>query len=140
MTRDEFVHMAMLYGCRDLEIEPVKIEIYQGSFFGNPDINAIALMKDHKIMFQEKWYESAKEEELLIALFHELRHIYQNKVIKESNLHKYLVTNQLIKWKNEMLNYKKPDRKNTKLYLKQDIELDAFVYSRKLLKSYLYKK
>ncbi len=125
MTRDEFVYEALLYGCRDLNIEPPDIEIIQGSIFSNKKIIAAVILKCYKIVFKESWYESAEIDQLLRTIFHELRHIYQyQKTIEVKNYNIFVD-----RWKHEFDNYIYPQKKNIHGYFDQDIEKDARGYS-----------
>jgi hypothetical protein len=138
MTKEEFGYYAMLYGCEDLGLDPVEIVLFTGFFMGNPEINAVAKMKDRKIAIQEEWFNQASYDQVAITIFHELRHFYQQKQIIEYNEKKQnAIAYTINKWKNNFKNNIKPNGKNDFEYLKQDIEKDASKYSRQIYKRFL---
>jgi hypothetical protein len=133
MTKEEFGYYAMLYGCEDLDLDPVEIVLFTGFFMGNPEINAVAKMKDRKIAIQEDWFNQASYDEVAIVIFHELRHFYQQKQILEYNeKEKSIIAYTINKWKNNFKINIVPNGKNNFEYLKQDIEKDAIDYSYKM--------
>jgi hypothetical protein len=130
MTKEEFGYYAMLYGCEDLGLDPVEIVLFTGFFMGNPEINAVAKMKDRKIAIQEDWFEQASYDEIALTIFHELRHFFQQKVIFEYNVKRGCVISYTIdKWKKNFANNIVPVGINDLEYLEQDIEKDAYDYS-----------
>lgn len=138
MTKEEFGYYAMLYGCEDLGLEPVEIVLFTGFFMGNPQINAVALMKDRKIAIQENWFKKVSYDEIAVAIFHEIRHFYQHKQITEfDDENMGFITYNLNKWRQNFKDYIKPNRKNDLKYLKQDIEKDAYMYSKRIYKRFL---
>jgi hypothetical protein len=137
MTKEDFGYYAMLYGCEDLGLDPVEIVLFTGFFMGNPEINAVALMKDKKIAIQEDWFNQANYDEIAITIFHEIRHFYQNKKITEFDEENVgVISFALIKWRQNFKDYISPNRKNELKYLKQDIEKDACKYSKETYKKF----
>jgi hypothetical protein len=139
MTKEEFGYYAMLYGCEDLGLDPVEIVLFTGFFMGNPEINAVAKMKDRKIAIQEDWFKKASFDEIALSIFHELRHFYQHRQITLFNeIEKSVSAYTIDKWKYNFKHNIKPNGENDINYLTQDIEKDADKYSKITYQSFVY--
>ena len=87
---------------------------------------------------QEDWFEQASCEQVLITIFHELRHFYQHKQIyKCDGKKKSTILFTINKWKHNFENNIIPNGKNDYEYLRQDIEKDAIKYSQKMFTKFL---
>ena len=109
---------------------------------GNEEISGTYSYAYHTVTINAAYLESAKTEDVLKTLFHELRHAYQHDVSKaladmevEKKYKKLLVFREAKEWELEFSEYCDGEE-NYILYLTQEVEKDARAWGTKRYSAY----
>ncbi len=104
----------------------------------NKEITGIYSFKNNEILFNEDWINRSEWIEVLITVFHEMRHAYQGYCVRTRTRES---TETLIVWNDEINGYILPSGKNNEIddhsYLNQEIEVDAIAFAHWLVKKEL---
>lgn len=135
MNNYTLIRYGILIAAKELNIEPIDFTINQDGILKEKYLSSLYDPIDEFIILSEEWIDNATDAEILLVLFHEMRHHYQNLQIKFfDNCSKLELDEVIVKeWKREFDSYKKPYEVNQEEYIHQYIERDAVEFSRKLL-------
>lgn len=135
MNNDTLIRYGILIAAKELNIEPIDFAIDQEGILKEKDLSSLYDPIDEFIILSEAWIDNATDAEILLVLFHEMRHHYQKIQIKlfDKDSSAVLERDIVKEWKKEFDFYKKPYEVNQEEYINQDIERDAVEFSRKLL-------
>jgi len=135
MNNDTLIRYGILIAAKELNIEPIDFAIDQNGILKEKDLSSLYDPIGEFIILSEEWINGATDAEILLVLFHEMRHHYQNLQIKLFDKDSSIVIEKDIikEWKKEFDSYKKPFEVNQKEYINQAIERDAVDFSRNLL-------
>lgn len=101
----------------------------------NKEITGMYSFKNNHIILNEDWVNRSEWIEVLITVFHEMRHAYQGYCVR-TKTGEHIKT--LKKWEEEINGYIMPSGKNNEAddqsYLTQEIEIDAIAYTHLLIK------
>lgn len=104
----------------------------------NKEITAIYSFKNNEIIFNEDWINRSEWIEVLITVFHEMRHAYQGYCVRTKTRES---AETLKLWEDEINGYTMPSGKNNEIddqrYLSQEIEIDAIAFAHWLVKKEL---
>jgi len=135
MEKEKYIESGILIAANELDIEPVDYAIdYRGVLKDN-DISGLYDPVKNLIILNSDWLNEANNNEILLVVFHEMRHVYQKIQIdllrKGSEIK---VDKQKVKaWESEFSFYTILNKSNIKLYTDQLIEKDAIDFSKSLL-------
>ena len=131
MDKKDIARLGIEIASRELGLSEIELVFKDKAFFSNPDINGLFIQLTYTIVMNQDWLEKAKEIEILICVFHEMRHAYQKACIEYPHLMKIDVPKYIVdKWKSEFDQYKNPSNTG---YLEQEIEKDAIKFSKYLI-------
>lgn len=119
-----------------LKIEDINVEFLEKSYFPNPEINAVFLKENLTIVFNEDWIINTSFLEIMVAAFHEARHVYQYMQIAKPRIMKNKENAEVIKqWTVDFEKYVKPysNPNSENDYFNQTVEIDAIAFSKFLL-------
>jgi len=135
MNNDTLIRYGILIAAKELNIDPIDFAIDQDGILKEKDLSSLYDPIDEFIILSEKWIDNATDAEILLVVFHEMRHHYQNLQIKlyDKDLSLELDETVVKEWKKEFGTYKKPYEVNQEEYINQDIEIDAVEFSKNLL-------
>jgi len=135
MNKDTLIRYGILIAAKELNIDPIDFAIDQDGILKEKDLSSLYDPIDEFIILSEKWIDNATDAEILLVVFHEMRHHYQNLQIKlyDKDLSLELDETVVKEWKKEFGTYKKPYEVNQEEYINQDIEIDAVEFSKNLL-------
>ncbi|QWC00216.1 hypothetical protein KHQ88_01220 [Mycoplasmatota bacterium] len=135
MDKDIIIKYAILIASKDLDIKPTDYMIDQEGVLKGKDLTGLYVPDEHILIFDNDWLETASINDILIVVFHEIRHYYQH--IQIDLLYKGINVDINIdvveKWEKEYEDYKYPYISNQNQYLEQEIEKDAISFSNYLL-------
>lgn len=124
-----------LIASKILNITPPDIIFADETLFQHKDISGLYLHESNEIVLNENWIIKSNIYNVLITIFHEIRHAYQHNCIKYRTIED---TSIIDKWIFEFDNYKKTQSNNDfqeKEYLYQSIEIDAIAFASYMMKS-----
>ena len=135
INNDTLIRYGILIAAKELNIEPIDFAIDQDGILKEKDLSSLYDPIDEFIILSEKWIDNATDAEILLVVFHEMRHHYQNLQIKlyDKDLSLELDETVVKEWIKEFGTYKKPYEVNQEEYINQDIEIDAVEFSKNLL-------
>ncbi len=117
-----------------LNIPEPHVSFFDPREVSNREITGMYLFETDEIVFNEEWVEKSPWIEVIITVFHETRHAYQDYCRRTKSRES---KDTLDKWEYETLNYIKPSGKNNEIddynYLKQSIEIDAISHTHKIV-------
>ncbi|MFW5800205.1 MAG: hypothetical protein ACOCV8_05250 [Spirochaetota bacterium] len=136
MKKDTVIEYGIMIAANELKIEPIDYAIdYEGILKDN-DLMGIYNPDKRLIFINGDWLEKANYNDILLVVFHEMRHYYQR--IQIDLLYKELIskeeTNKVKIWKKEFNQYHSPCKSNQDVYVNQAIEKDAIRFSCYLIK------
>lgn len=137
MNNDTLIRYGILIAAKELNIEPIDFAIDQNGILKEKDLSSLYDPIDEFIILSEEWINGATDAEILLVVFHEMRHHYQNLQIKlyDKDLSLELDETVVKEWKKEFGTYKKPYEVNQEIYTNQNIERDAVNFSTSLIKN-----
>lgn len=101
----------------------------------NKEVTGMYRFKENEIIFNEDWVLRSEWIEVIITVFHEMRHAYQGYCIRTRSREAKEI---LDIWEYETNNYIMPSGKNNEIddvkYLNQEIEIDAIAFTHWLVK------
>lgn len=101
----------------------------------NREITGMYSFKNNQIILNKNWINRSEWIEVLITVFHEMRHAYQGYCVRTKTREPIKT---LKKWEDEISRYIMPSGKNNETddqsYLTQEIEVDAIAYAHLLIK------
>ena len=104
----------------------------------NKEITAIYSFKNNEIIFNEDWINRSEWIEVLITVFHEMRHAYQGYCVRTKTRES---AETLKLWEDEINGYTMPSGNNNEVddqnYLTQAIEVDAIAFAHWIVKKEL---
>ncbi|HOI47104.1 MAG TPA: hypothetical protein PLR26_05170 [Bacilli bacterium] len=119
---------------KSLNFPAPELFIIERSKLPNSEITGMYKYDSNKIIFSKDWILRSHWTEVIITVFHEMRHAYQGYCIRTQSRE---TKETLDKWEFETVNYIMPSGKNNETddeaYLKQEIEIDAIVFAHKMM-------
>lgn len=104
----------------------------------NKEITGIYSFKNNEIIFNENWINRSEWIEILITVFHEMRHAYQGYCVRTKTRES---ADTLEIWEGEINGYIMPSGNNNEIddqsYLNQNREVDAIAFAHWLVKNEL---
>ncbi len=106
--------------------------------FPSPDITSVMHPRRLQIHVNENWAEQAEPLEVIFTVLHEVRHVYQKRLIdNDSHDDPGITDDDLAQWKKEFDGYTRPDESKAggpdDAYTKQAIEIDAMAFAKHLI-------
>lgn len=112
-----------------------ELYVIEGDKLPNKEITGMYSFRNNEIIFNEDWINRSEWIEVLITVFHEMRHAYQGYCVKRNTRES---EERLELWLEEMNNYEMPSGTNKEDddqgYLNQEIEKDAIAFAHWLVK------
>jgi len=133
---ESIARYAVAIASKRLGIRTVEVDFVDSNILKGKTITAMYLPDHNLILFNQDWLSVTKLEEIILTAFHETRHAYQKAQIDGISNLKHTENIAVVKkWKQEFKRYYRPtDEFQDDLgYLEQEIEKDAFAFSRELV-------
>ena len=135
MDKEKIIKYGILIASKELDIKPMDYSIDQEGVLKGKDLTGLYVPNKEILILNSDWLDVASINDLLLVVFHEVRHYYQHKQI--DLLSKGINSNEdrlvVDIWKTEFDEYKRPYIDDQKAYLEQEIEKDAIMFSKELL-------
>lgn len=135
MDKEKIIEYGILIASKELCIKPIGYAIDQEEVLKSKDLTGLYVPNEEILIFNSDWIEEANINDILLVVFHEMRHYYQHRQI--DLLSKGLNLNEdrraVDRWMKEFDKYKSPFINNQIQYLGQEIEKDAIEFSKELL-------
>ena len=135
MDKEKIIEYGILIASKELGIKPIDYAIDQEEVLKSKDLTGLYVPNEEILIFNSDWIEEANINDILLVVFHEMRHYYQHKQIDLLNKGINLNEDRLVvdRWKIEFDKYKSPFIDDQKAYLEQEVEKDAIMFSKELL-------
>ncbi|NWH10173.1 SprT-like domain-containing protein [Acholeplasma laidlawii] len=135
MNNEKIIDIGTQIVSKILDFPIPELYIIEQSKLPNKEITGIYSFGENEIIFNEEWVNRSQWIEVIITVFHEMRHAYQGYCIRTKNRE----SAETIKaWESEINCYIMPSGKNNgiddKSYLTQEIEIDAIAFAHWIVK------
>jgi hypothetical protein len=138
MDNDKVIYSGVQIASKMLNFPTPELYIIEESNLPNKEITGIYSFKSNEIIFNENWIKRSEWIEILITVFHEMRHAYQGYCVRTKTRESAEV---LKVWEDEINGYITPSGSNNEIddqsYLMQEIEVDAIAFAHWLVKKEL---
>lgn len=138
MKNENIIYVGVQIVSKILNFPIPELYIIEGDKLPNKDITGMYSFRNNEIIFNEDWVDRSEWIEVLITVFHEMRHAYQGYCVKTGTKE---TQETLEVWSHEITNYVMPSGTNKEeddqSYLNQEIEIDAISFAHWLTKKEL---
>lgn len=136
MKKDTVIEYGIMIAANELKIEPMDYAIDYDGVLKDKDLTGLFNPDKSLIFINGDWLETANYNEILLVVFHEMRHYYQKKQIDLlSNGLCISENNKEVEiWRKEFKKYHNPFKSSQDIYVNQEIEKDAIEFSCCLIK------
>ena len=117
-------------------ISDIEFQVQPEAYFPAPEVNAMFNDEIYTIYFNSTWLETASEAQIMVAVFHEVRHAYQKMCVEFEQINHFESEERIKTWAKEFETYKDRTNYSKDYYVNQDIEIDAIAFASKVLKAY----
>ena len=120
--------------CQTLDMDVPEIYYEEAGRFPSPDITSVMHPRTLTVHVNRDWMTRAEPLEVIFTVLHEVRHVYQKRLVSEDTHDDDGVSGRdLRQWKKEFEAYTKPSRENAGKrdddYTMQSIEIDAMAFA-----------
>jgi len=135
MNNDMLIEQGIIFAAKKLDIDPIEYAIDEDGVLKGKDLTSIYNPLEKYILLNGTWGKNAPHNELLLVVFHELRHHYQRQQIELFTKKLKLKEDvEVVKqWKDDFDNYNSPFKSDLATYINQSIEVDADKFARELV-------
>jgi hypothetical protein len=135
MDKDMVIELGIKIAAKELEINPVDYAIDYNGVLKEKDLSGVYDPINNLIIVSGDWLETANNNEILIVVFHEMRHYYQKQqiVLYTEGLSITEEVEEIRVWKKEFEEYNSPFKSNQENYVNQVIEKDSIEFSENLI-------
>ncbi len=130
MNNEKVLYAGVQIVSKVLNFPIPELYIIEGDKLPNKDITGMYSFRNNEIIFNEDWINRAEWIEVLITVFHEMRHAYQGYCVRTGTKEPQ---ETLEIWSHEITNYIMPSGTNKEEddqnYLSQEIEIDAISFA-----------
>lgn len=138
MDNEKVIYGGVQIVTKILNFPTPELYLIEESNLPNKEITGIYSFKSNEIIFNENWINRSEWVEVLITVFHEMRHAYQVYCVRTKSRESAEV---LKAWEDEINGYIMPSGNNNEIddrsYLTQVIEIDAIAFAHWLVKKEL---
>ena len=135
MNKEKIIYGGVQIVSELLNFSIPELYIIEETKLPNKEITGIYSFKSNEILFNEDWIKRSEWIEVLITVFHEMRHAYQGYCVRTKTRES---TETLKAWETEINGYIMPSGKNNEIddqsYLTQEIEIDAIAFAHWIVK------
>jgi|LSQX01.1.fsa_nt_gb hypothetical protein len=138
MNKEKIIYGGVRIVSELLNFPTPELYIIEETKLPNKEITAIYSFKNNEIIFNEDWINRSEWIEVLITVFHEMRHAYQGYCVRTKTRES---AETLKLWEDEINGYTMPSGNNNEVddqnYLTQAIEVDAIAFAHWIVKKEL---
>ncbi len=135
---EEVIGRVVRIASKTLDMDEPDVFFEKKEHFPSLDITSVMLPERLQIYVNENWAEQAEALEVIFTVLHEVRHVYQKRLVEKSSYDDPGITDEdLTQWKKEFDGYTRPDESKAggpdDAYTKQAIEIDAMAFAKHLI-------